>query len=293
MPHSPARRNFLATGLALPFLSIRPSHAATTSWEQEISRLEQNQGVRLGICTLPAGEKQPLAYRGEERFPMCSTFKVLLVGAILNREARERGLLSRRIFYSAQALVSYSPITEANQASGMTVDNLCAAALQYSDNTAANLLLKEIGGPAGLTAYARSLGDTTFRLDRWEPELNSALPGDARDTTTPLAMTTTLHRLLLGPALPPAQREQLTQWMEGNTTGANKIRAGVPANWRVADKTGSGAYGTTNDIAILYPPQGAPLILSIYVTRDGEKAAPAPQVISAATALVIRALTLA
>jgi beta-lactamase class A len=148
----------------------------------------------------------------------------------------------------------------------MTVAALCAATLQYSDNAAANLLLKVLGGPAAVTAFARSIGDATFRLDRWEPELNSALPGDPRDTSTPSAMARSLRALLVDDALPPAQRTQLRDWLLGNTTGDKRIRAGVPAGWRVADKTGTGARGTVNDIGALWPPERQPVLLALFYT---------------------------
>jgi beta-lactamase class A len=161
-------------------------------------------------------------------------------------------------------------ITSKHLADGMTVAELCEATLQYSDNPAANLLMKQIGGPAAVTAYARSIGDTEFRLERWETELNSAIPGDARDTTTPSAMARSLHKLVLGDALPAAQRKQLKDWMLGNTTGATRIRAGVPAAWPVADKTGAGDYGTVNDIAVIWPPGKAPIVLAVYLTQPGK-----------------------
>jgi beta-lactamase class A len=152
----------------------------------------------------------------------------------------------------------------------MTVSELCEVTLQYSDNAAANLLMKQIGGPAAVTAYARSIGDSEFRLDRWETELNSALPDDVRDTTTPLAMARSLQKLVLGDVLPAAQRKLLRDWMVGNTTGATRIRAGVSAAWTVADKTGAGDYGTVNDIGVIWPPGKAPLVLAVYLTQPNK-----------------------
>lgn len=255
-----------------------------------LAALERTSGGRLGVATLSADNSVPIRYRADERFPFCSTFKVMLAGAILQRSATETDLLDRHIPYSKDELVTYSPITEIQTGRGMTVSHLCAAALQYSDNTAANLLIKLLGGPDAVTTYARSLGDTQFRLDRWETDLNEALPGDPRDTTTPAAMAQSLHRLALGDGLHPPGRHQLTDWMLGNTTGAARIQAGVPKGWQVADKTGTGAYGTTNDIAVIWPPNKPPIALAIYFTQGTPDAAARNDVIADAARIVADAL---
>lgn len=254
---------------------------------RELARIETESGGRLGVAAYDTGRKIRLAYRGDERFPMCSTFKVLMAGGIL---AREPGLLQTRIRYAKSELVTYSPVTEKHVAEGMTNAQLCAAALQYSDNTAGNLLMKQLGGPAGLTAYARSLGDEKFRIDRWETELNSAIPGDERDTTTPLAMMGSLQKLALGDALGPAQRTTLVDWMLGNTTGATRIRAGVPAGWKVADKTGSGSYGVTNDIGVVWPPGKAPIVIAVYFMQPDKEAKTRVEVVAAAARAVVSTL---
>jgi beta-lactamase class A len=168
----------------------------------------------------------------------------------------------------------------------MTVAGLCAAALQYSDNTAANLLIRMAGGPQAVTAFARSIGDGEFRLDRWEAELNTAIPGDVRDTSTPGAMGRSLQRLVLGDALASPQREQLRDWLYGNTTGAARIKAGIPADWKIGDKTGSGDYGTANDIAVVWPPGSAPVVVAIYTTQARQDAKPRDDVISSAAKIV-------
>lgn len=242
--------------------------------DRKLAALEASFGGRLGLAALDTGSGRRIEYRADERFPMCSTFKVMLVGAVLKQSMADAALMGKRIDYAGEKLVSWSPVTEKHQAEGMTVAELCAAALQYSDNTAANLLLREAGGPEGVTAFARSLGDAVFSLNRWEPDLNSAIPGDDRDTTSPAAMAESLRRLTLGDALDEARREQLLKWMAGNTTGNESIRAGLPKDWMVGDKTGSGAYGTTNDIAVIQPSSGKALVLAVYVTQN-EKDAPA------------------
>jgi beta-lactamase class A len=251
---------------AADLLDSAPS-ATPLSPAAQLAQLEATSGGRLGVAAFNTADGRELMHRGGERFPFCSTFKMMLSAAVL---AKEPALLKKRIQYTKDDLVPHAPVTGKHLADGMTVAELCEATLQYSDNPAANLLMKQIGGPAAVTAYARSIGDTEFRQERWETELNSAIPGDARDTTTPLAMARSLQKLVLGDALPAAQRKQLKDWMLGNTTGATRIRAGVPAGWPVADKTGAGEYGTVNDIAVIWPPGKAPIVLAVYLTQPGK-----------------------
>ena len=229
--------------------------------------LEKRFDARIGVFALDSASAQQVHYRANERFALLSTFKVMAAAAVLKRSERETQLLNRRIRYTKSQLVTYSPITETHLDDGMTVGELCAAALQYSDNTAGNLLLRLLGGPAALTQFARSTGNHEFRLDRWETQLNTAIPGDPRDTATPEAMARSLRQFTLGNALSTASRAQLIAWLRGNTTGDKRIRAAVPASWPVGDKTGSGDYGTANDIAVIWPPNRAPIVLAIYTTR--------------------------
>lgn len=246
---------------------------ASRSLQQELSKLEHSLDATIGLWARDTGSGRILKYRPEERFALCSTFKVVLVAAVLAKSADETALLDRRITFREDQLVIYSPVTQKHIGSGMTVSELCAATLQYSDNTAANLLLEQVGGPAGLTTFARNMGDPVFRLDRNEPELNTALPNDVRDTTSPLAMGVTLQKILLGNQLPVEAKRQLQDWLKGNTTGDKRIRAGVPQGWVVGDKTGSGDYGVANDVAIIWPPGKAPWIVVIY-TKRREKNSP-------------------
>lgn len=256
-------------------------------FKQGLRALEASAGGRLGVAAFDTGSQRRLLYRGDERFPMCSTFKLVPAAAML---ARGADMLNTRVRYSKADLVSYSPITERHLDEGMRNAELCAATLQYSDNTAANLLMQQLGGPAGMTAFARSRGDEVFRLDRWETALNSAIPGDACDTTSPLAMQKLLQVLTLGEGLPQAQRQVLLDWMLGNTTGNDRMRAGVPAGWKVADKTGSGAYGSTNSIGLLMPPNRAPIVAAIYYTQDQADAPNRNEVVAAATRLIVAAV---
>lgn len=283
------RRLVLAAG-ALPLLPVFGSWADAERDDRaalaELAQLEQGLGGRLGVFALDIGSGAQLSYRGDERFPLCSTFKAVLAAAILQRSMQETDLLQRRIRYLQSDLISHSPICEQHLAGGMTVAELCAATVQYSDNAAANLLMKVLGGPQAVTAFARSVGDQQFRLERWETELNSAIPGDLRDTTTPAAMAQTLQRTVLGDGLGATQRQQLQTWLLGNTTGAARIAAGVPASWRVGDKTGTGSYGTANDVGVVWPPQRAPLVLAIY-THHADEQAQANNVVIASAARVV------
>ena len=279
--------------------SVLPLASACTAWSAkgqqqdasaQLAALEGASGGRLGVVAFNTATGVRVQHRADERFPFCSTFKLMLAAAILERSAKEGGLLARRVNYSKGDLISHSPITEKNVAAGMTVAELCAATIQYSDNAAANLLMKILGGPPAVTAFARASGDEVFRLDRWETELNTAIPGDLRDTTTPAAMAASVQRLVLGNALGAAQREQLKTWLLGNTTSTERFLAGVPAGWKVGDKTGAGSYGTTNDVGVLWPPAGAPLVLAVYLTFPEKEAKGRNDVVASATRIVVSAL---
>jgi beta-lactamase class A len=233
----------------------------------EIKRLERESGGRLGVGVIETATGARHSHRGDERFPMCSTFKALAAAAVLAQVDAGKEQLSRRISYDASALITYSPVTEKHVGDGMTLAELCDAAVTLSDNTAANLLLASIGGPAGLTSFARSLDDQFTRLDRNEPTLNEALADDPRDTTTPNAMASTLQSLVLGTkALTAPSRAQLTAWLIGNKTGDTRLRAGLAKDWRVGDKTGTGSHGTSNDIGVVWPPNTAPVVITAYLT---------------------------
>ena len=286
------RRCLLLAIASTPLLgSCAVLPAAQATGNARFRELEASLGGRLGVSALDTGSGKRLAWRAAERFPMCSTFKAILAGAILERSVRDDGLLERRIRYTAAELVTYSPITGKHVGAGLPVGELCAAAVRYSDNTAANLLLTILGGPAGLNAYARQAGDDTFRLDRWETDLNSAIPDDPRDTTTPEAMTNHLFRLALGTLLPDAQRLKLQDWLRGNTTGDTRIRAGVPVDWVVGDKTGTGSYGSASDIAVLWPPQRKPIVLTIFTTRREKDAEARSDILASASEIVADILT--
>jgi beta-lactamase class A len=230
------------------------------------ARIEAQSAGRLGVAVLDTATGSRADHKADERFPMCSTFKLLAAAAILGRVDAGKERLDRRIAYAKSDLVTYSPVTEKHVDSGMTLAALCEAAITVSDNTAANLLLAGLGRPDGVTAFARALGDTITRLDRNEPTLNEATPGDPRDTTTPAAMLANIRALVLGDALSPPSRDQLKAWLLANKTGDGRLRAGLPGDWAVGDKTGSGDYGSTNDVGVIWPPGRAPLVVTIYFT---------------------------
>lgn len=263
-----SRRKLLA-GSLVAGSALLGSRAFARDRDEELQRrlaaLEQQHGGRLGVAILDTAKSKPIAYRGDERFPLCSTFKALAGACVLARVDRKEESLSRRVVYSKDDLVTYSPVTEKHAGSeGMTIGDICDAAITLSDNTAGNLLLDSFGGPAGLTAYMRSLDDTVTRLDRREIELNEAIPGDPRDTTSPLAMAETLRKIILGDALSTPSREQLVAWLVDCKTGDKRLRAGLPPGWRVGDKTGTGGHNATNDVAVIWPPGRAPLIVTAY-----------------------------
>jgi beta-lactamase class A len=255
----------------------------------QFAAIEQQIGGRLGAAALDTGNGRRIEYRAAERFPICSTFKFLLVAAILAQSDREP--LDKRLSYGAADLLEWAPITKKHLSEGgMTVRDLCAAAIEYSDNTAANLLLQAIGGPSELTVYLRSLGDPVTRLDRTEPSLNTALPGDVRDTTTPGAMVSNLKLLLLGGRLSKDSQDQLESWLAANTTGAKRIRAGLPAAWRIGDKTGTGENGASSDIAIVRPPGRAPILIAIYLAGSSSDTEHLNNAIARAASLIAQSL---
>ncbi|BDA85785.1 beta-lactamase [Aureimonas sp. SA4125] len=269
------RREFstlMATSLAGTALCGPPRALAATGGDGDIAAMlaeaERSLQARLGVCALDSQTGRRWQHRADERFPMCSTFKVVACGALLARVDAGMEDLSRRIRFQSDDLVSYSPVTKNHVGGeGMTLSDICAAALTLSDNTAGNLILGSIGGPAGVTDFARSLGDAGTRLDRIETELNEATPGDPRDTTTPAGMVTSLHALLAGGTLSAASRQQLAAWMVASKTGDSRLRAGMPKEWRIGDKTGTGDYGTANDIAVIWPIGRQPLFIAVYITQ--------------------------
>lgn len=254
-----------AAPVAAPAVSLAAAPASSIS--QRMAELERRSGGRLGVAALDLQTQRRFAWRGDERFLMCSTFKAVLAGLILRRVDQKRERLDRRIPYGPEVLVAHSPETKKHVGPGMTVEALCEAVVTLSDNAAANLLLDAVDGPVSVTRFARALGDEVTRLDRIEPALNFAdRPGDPRDTTSPGAMLQTLRALAVGDALSEGSRARLVDWLVRNQTGDERLRAGLPSGWTVGDKTGSDGRHTTNDIAVIWPPGRAPIVLTAFLT---------------------------
>ena len=257
----------------------------------KFAELEKRTGGRIGVVAVDNAKNTRVEYHADERFLMCSTFKVLAVAAVLKRVDENKEQLDRFVRYGEAQLLAYAPVTREHvKEGGMTMEALCAAAISQSDNTAANLILETFGGPATWTELARSLGDKMSRLDHNEPELNVARPGKDDDTTTPAAMCADLQRLFTSDFLTAASRMKLEGWMQQNETGLQLIRANIPADWKVGDKTGRSGNGETNDIAILRPPSGGPIFIAVYTSCPGSKPEEQNKLIGDATRIALDAL---
>ncbi|MGC9538403.1 class A beta-lactamase [Streptomyces sp. UG1] len=283
------RRTLLTAGTATAaaLLTGAPAHATT----DRLRELERQHGARLGVFAYNVRTKKTVTHRADERFPICSLFKPLAAAAVLRDLDRNGEVLAKRIHYTADDLVAYSPKTEKNLATGMTVGELADAAIRFSDNTAGNLLLRELGGPTAITRFARSIGDPVTRLDRWETELNSAEPWRVTDTTSPRAIGRSYARLVLGNTLNRPDRELLTHWLLNNTTSVNRFRAALPPTWAIADKTGGGSYGANNDVGIAWTEDGTPLVLAVQTTRPEQDAEYDHALIVKATEFLAQTLT--
>jgi beta-lactamase class A len=239
-----------------------------------LAAYERETGGRIGLYAENLSSGARIAWRADERFVMCSTFKASLAACVLARVDRGEDRLEDKIAYKSQDILDYAPVAKHNLPEGaMSVSDMCKATVELSDNTCANLLLARVGGPAALTAFWRASGDTVSRLDHNEPELNRSRPGDPKDTTTPAAMAGNLRRFLLGDVLKPASRDHLTEWMVGCKTGNNRLRAGLPRDWKIGDKTGNNGKDACGDIAIAWPATGGPVLVCAY-TQGGS---PTPQ----------------
>ncbi|MBX4969488.1 beta-lactamase class A [Rhizobium binae] len=273
MDLSLTRRRLIGSALCLPALTLpvraeEKSEEGDDNVERRLAELEKRTGGRLGVSVLDTQTSISFGYRGSEAFPMCSTFKALAAGFVLARVDKGDESLDRRVSYGKDKLVDYSPISEKHAgADGMTIAELCEAAVTVSDNTAGNLLLESFGGPAGLTDWLRSIGDGTTRLDRTEPTLNEGRKDDPRDTTTPDAILDTLGNVTLGSVLTEASSDRLIAWLVASTTGKERLRAGLPADWKVGDKTGTGPNGSLGDIAVIWPPDRGPIVAAVYIAE--------------------------
>lgn len=272
MVHELTRRAFLSGLSAAVFACVSeraPSRSAEREAHDPLAELEARIGGRLGVCAMDASGRVLLARREAERFALCSTFKWALAAKVFAEVDRGNLALNQELAFTEKDLLEYAPVTRANVERGrMTVEELATAAVSVSDNTAGNLLLDRIGGPARLTEFLREQGDRVTRLDRNEPTLNSNEPGDPRDTTTPQAMAGLMRTLLLGDTLSTESRDRLLSYMLQSPTGKDRLRAGLPKSYRVADKTGTGGRGAVNDVAVVWPPNHAPLLVACYVSES-------------------------
>ncbi len=255
----------------------------------QLAKLEATSGNILGVAAIDMNTHQRIDYHATTRFPMGCTSKVVAVAAILQKSAGNTAYLQHTVHYRENDILDWAPITKQHVADGMTIAQLCAAAISFSDNTAMNLLVKQLGGLQAINAFARSIGDHAFQLDHGWPQEAWSNIFTAQDSSTPAAMQDTLQKLVFGNVLLPSARAQLKTWLIQNTTGNTRIRAGVPDTWVVGDKTGTGfEYGTANDIAIIWPPHcAAPLILAIYTTSTRKDAPKREDLIRSATRLLV------
>lgn len=275
-PHLPQaeRRVLLA---ALPaFVLAGPALAAAPA-APDVSAIEQASGGKLGLFVIDVASGRTLSWRADQRFPFCSSFKAPLAAFVLSQVDRSELRLNQPVrFEPADVIPYYAPISRPHLADGaMPLDALCAAAVEYSDNIAANALLRIVGGPAALTAWMRAKGDPAFQLSHNEPLLNHSRFTNGADTTTPGAMAESFHRFALGSVLTPASRARWIGWLQANTTGAKRLRAGLPSTWRVGDKTGTWNEGwfSTVDIAVAWPPGRAPVVIAGFLTDHASTAA--------------------
>ncbi len=285
----------LGGALALGSTTASAASAGTTPSEnpaavRRLRALEREHQARIGVFALNLATGASLLHRAHELFPMCSVFKTLAAAAVLRDLDHDGSQLARVIRYTEADVTKsgHAPVTKDHIDTGMTIRDLCDATIRYSDNCAANLLLRELGGPTAVTRFCRSLGDPVTRLDRWEPELNSGEPDRRTDTTSPYAIARTYQRLVLGNALNRPDRALLTDWLLRNTTTLTTFRTGLPKGWTVADKSGGGdTYGTRNEAAIAWTPDGAPVLLTALTHKPSLPTAPGdtPLIIKLATVL--------
>ncbi|MFJ9623260.1 class A beta-lactamase [Streptomyces sp. NPDC101181] len=268
----------------------KTSALAAKPYTKEFKELERAFDARLGVYAIDTGTGREVTHNDRGRFAYNSTFKALQAAVVLSTYSVDG--LDRRVRYSEKDLVANSPVTERHVATGMTLGELCDASVRYSDNTAANLLFDHVGGPKGLQASLRKLGDHATRMDREEPELSRWVAGEKRDTSTPRAMAQDLRAFVLGDALRGPEQALLTKWLRTNTTGDKVIKAGVPSDWIVGDKTGTGSYyGARNDIAVVWPPDSAPIVIAVLSHRGTKDAAPEDKLVAEAASVVVDSLS--
>jgi len=286
-----SRRDVLTQAAIVPvaaYAGTRGGVAQAAVRHARFALLEHRYDARLGVLGVDTDSGRTVGHRADERFAFCSTFKALAAALVLRR--RSLAELETVVRYSSPDLVANSPITSRHVDTGMTLRAVCDAAVRYSDNTAGNLLFRELGGPSGFTRELRHIGDRTTRSDRVETELSTARPDDRRDTSSPRALAADLRKVAVGDVLSREKRALLTHWLITNTTGDKLIRAGVPRGWKVGDKTGLGGYGTRNDIAVIWPPRAKPIVLVTLSTRGNADATPSDDLVAEAARVAVAVL---
>lgn len=264
-----------ATGVSVAFTCILVSVIPAPVFAIDTAKLiatvqgeESALGARIGMAVFDANTRTTWQYRGDEQFPLNSTHKTFSCAALLSKVDDKSLSINQSVAISKDMLIAYSPITEKSLSpQTITLGEICRAAVSYSDNTAANIVFDAIGGEAGFNTYMQSIGDKQTRLDRKEPELNESTPGDVRDTTTPNAIVNSLRKILLGDVLSVSSRSKLTQWMLDDQVAGALLRASLPPDWKIADKTGAGGYGSRSIVAVIWPPKKQPLVVGIYITQ--------------------------
>jgi beta-lactamase class A len=282
----------LAGGLAACSVSATPASSASSSSASDTQRalaaLEKSHHSRLGVAVVDPRTGRIVSYRAHERFAFASTNKTFIAAAVLDNSTPAD--LATVVHYSRSDLLAYAPITSQFVEKGMTVTQLLDAMLRFSDNTAANILVGRLGGPSEVQQYLRRIGDMTTHVDRLEPDLNQAIPGDVRDTTTPTQFAKDLRSVILGSQLDSPQQVILRNDMLDNTTGDGTIRSGVNAAWPVADKTGTGDRGVRNDIAVVYPTGHSPIVVVIMTAPNDPTSAADDSLVAAATKIAVSAI---
>ena len=269
-----------------PVLAMQAQQVQPSPVQEQLANLEKTFNGKIGVYAINTGNNQIIAYRAGEPFPVQSTSKLIDVAALFTQSERSPGLLQEKIHYTKADLISWHPITGKYVAQGMTLKALSEAAITYSDNPAANLIIKQVGGPEAVTKFAHAIGNQSFNLEHYEGKLNSN-PNDVEDTATPKDMAISVQKLTLGTVLTKLKRTQLVRWMRNNTTGYQRMRAGAPIGWIIADKTGSGDYGIANDIGILWSPLCKPIVLAIYTLQNQQGAARRDDIVTSTTHIVL------
>ncbi|WP_305986353.1 class A beta-lactamase [Roseibium sp. MMSF_3544] len=258
-------------GVLLPFAALAPAEAAEfdpAPIASVVEDIESRLSARVGVTIIDTESGTTWSHKGDERFPTNSTFKAFLCAALLDADSKGTVDRTQSVIVEESDIVSYSPVTEKLVGGkGLSLEELCGITVTISDNAAANIVMQALGGPPEVTAFLRSIGDDKTRVDRWEPDSNTGIPGDERDTTTPRAAAETLQKLVLEEGLSETARTRFTDWLEGNKVGNKTLRAGLPKTWRIADKTGAGANGSRNNIAVIWPEGRAPLVIAVYITQ--------------------------